>query len=116
MTRFGDSVCGIRYSSTNFWPMSFAGIFLGMLTAQAVERFEAKIIVPPNVSLTVTNTSLPAPLLLIVPTNMPVNVVRLPSIAHGCDVPITYVTSSSIDNPGGPNLTVTENKVFRRRK
>jgi hypothetical protein len=94
--------------------MSFAGfLFLGMLSALAAERFEAKVIVPPDVTLTVTNTPLPVPLLVIVPTNLTVQVIRVPSKpAHGCDIPITYVTSNSISEGG--RITVTMGKVFRR--
>ena len=113
LTRFGTLILSIRDSSPNLWPMSLVGFLLqGMLLA-AAEHFEATVIVPPNVTLSVTNTTLPVPLLVIVPTNLPVQVVRVPSnTAHGCDIPITYITSNSISEGG--RITVTMGKVFRR--
>ena len=102
--------------------MSFAGILLlaGVLVADPIG---VVVVVPTNSSVRVLATNVTG-VVVIVPTNVTVRVVvndkhqPIPPwtvLTNVCDIPITSVTSSSISNPGGPNLTFTQNKVFRRQ-
>ena len=103
------------------WPMSFAGIFLtGMLAADPVGVL---VVAPTNSTVRLVYTNVQS-VVVVVPTNVTVNVItndKHPPIppftvkTNLCDIPVTLVTSSSIDNPGGPNLTITHNRVFRRQ-
>jgi len=102
--------------------MSFAGILFlaGVLAADPVGIV---VVAPTNSTVRLITTNVTG-VVVVVPTNVTVQVVvkdghtPIPPWTvktNMCDIPITSVTSSSISNPGGPNLTVTHNKVFRRQ-
>jgi len=119
LTRFGTLILSIRDSSPNLWPMSLVGILSMRLAADPIG---VVVIVPTNSTVRVIATNVVG-VGVVVPTNVTVQVFvkdghdPIPPWTiktNLCDIPITSVTSSSISNPSGPNLTVTHNKVFRR--
>jgi len=101
--------------------MSFAGILL-LAGVMAADPVGVLVVAPTNSSVRLVYTNVQS-VVVVVPTNVTVRVVvndkhqPIPPwtvLTNVCDIPVTSITSSSISNPGGPNLTVTHNKVFRR--